>query len=68
MSYFLHAGTKKDQDQHWVTSGGRVMNAIGIGSNLEESLKNAYSQSEKVSWSGIQIRKDIGQKALTQNT
>ncbi|PIS10868.1 MAG: phosphoribosylamine--glycine ligase [Bdellovibrio sp. CG10_big_fil_rev_8_21_14_0_10_47_8] len=59
-SYFLHAGTKKDSQDHWLTRGGRVLNAIGLGSSLKESLQNAYSQAGKVRWMGLQKRMDIG--------
>jgi phosphoribosylamine--glycine ligase len=62
-SYFIHSGTKKTNGQ-WLTNGGRVLGAIGIGSNLEESLKTAYSQADKVSWQGLQLRKDIGKNFL----
>lgn len=58
-SYFLHAGTKKT-DTGWLTGGGRVLNALGIGSTKEEALQKAYEQSEKVNWPGMQKRKDIG--------
>ena len=64
-SYFLHAGTDKKEDQ-WVTAGGRVMNAIGLGSDLKEALNNSYQQLEKANWSGMQFRKDIGKKATTR--
>ena len=63
-SYFLHAGTKLQEDKEWVTHGGRVLNAVGLGSDLKESLKLAYEQAAKVSWEGLQMRKDIGQKVL----
>ncbi|MCB0407601.1 MAG: phosphoribosylamine--glycine ligase [Bdellovibrionales bacterium] len=63
-SYFLHAGTSKTPDGKWVTNGGRVLNAIGLGSSLKESLSHAYKQAEKVYWKNVQIRKDIGQKVL----
>ena len=58
-AYFLHAGTKKIDNQ-WRTGGGRVLNALGIGSTKEEALKNAYKQSEQIHWPGMQKRKDIG--------
>ena len=64
-SYFLHAGTALDGDR-WVTAGGRVMNAIGLGHDLTQALEKSYQQLEKASWSGIQYRKDIGKKA-TEN-
>lgn len=64
LHYVLHAGTKKDPDGNWITNGGRVLNAIGVGKTLEEALKNAYEIAGKINWAGIQIRKDIGSKVL----
>ncbi|MCB9025891.1 MAG: phosphoribosylamine--glycine ligase [Bdellovibrionaceae bacterium] len=63
-SYFLHAGTSLNKDKEWLTHGGRVLNAIGLGSDLKESIQIAYNQASKVSWEGMQMRKDIGQKIL----
>lgn len=62
LSYFLHAGTKKSHSGEWLTSGGRVLNAIGLGSSLEESLEKAYQQSTKAQWMGLLKRTDIGEK------
>ena len=59
-SYFLHAGTKKNEKGDWVTHGGRVLNAVAIGSNMTEALKNSYRQAHQVTWTGIQMRSDIG--------
>lgn len=63
-SYFLHAGTKTSNDGGWATGGGRVLNAIGLGSTLEEARSNAYQQAESVTWKNMQMRKDIGNKVL----
>lgn len=60
-SYFLHAGTRAQGDA-WVTNGGRVLNSIGIGSTREEALKHAYALIDFCKWSGMQFRRDIGQK------
>lgn len=60
--YFLHAGTKKISQTKWVTAGGRVLNAIGLGNSLNESIKNAYEIASKVTWPGLQMRHDIGKK------
>jgi phosphoribosylamine--glycine ligase len=60
-SYFIHAGTKKGVDS-WQTNGGRVVCSMGLGSNLQEALKHAYHQADKISWQGLQFRKDIGHK------
>lgn len=66
-SYFLHAGTGKDSHGQWVTKGGRVLNAVGLGSHLKESLKNAYSQTQKAKWMGLQMRSDIGSKSSSES-
>ena len=58
-SYFLHSGTGKVNNQ-WVTDGGRVLNAIGIGKSKEESIKQAYEQCAHVHWSECAKRNDIG--------
>lgn len=63
-SYFLHAGSKKDSHGQWLTNGGRVLNSVGLGSSLQESLNKAYEQSSKVSWMGLQKRSDIGKKQI----
>ena len=63
-SYFLHAGTDNDKSSLWITIGGRVMNAVGIGSTLAEAIENSYRQAKNISWTGMQMRKDIGKKAL----
>jgi phosphoribosylamine--glycine ligase len=60
-SYFLHAGTQKD-DRDWVTSGGRVLNSVGVGATVREALAQAYLQAKKAQWLGLQMRKDIGAK------
>lgn len=57
--YFLHAGTRRENGR-FVTNGGRVLNAIGIGGDLAEALRNAYAVADKVQWPGRQMRKDIG--------
>lgn len=61
-SYFLHAGTAK-KDGHWVTNGGRVLNAIGMGSSRAEALREAYSQAKHAQWRGQLMRSDIGAKS-----
>jgi phosphoribosylamine--glycine ligase len=59
--YFLHAGTSRDGSGRWVTNGGRVLGAVGIGSSKEEAIRQAYLQSSKVRWQGQRLRGDIGQ-------
>lgn len=65
-SYILHAGTSlhariDDSDGEYVTSGGRVLNAVGLSEHsLEEALRQAYLAAEAVRWPGCQMRRDIG--------
>ena len=66
-SYFLHAGTSREASGQWLTSGGRVLNAIGLGSTVSEALAQAYSLVKEVTWRGIHFRKDIGQKQIGSN-
>lgn len=62
-SYLLHAGTLKTQ-KGWTVNGGRVMNAVGIGSTIREAIKKSYEISDSVQWTGRQNRGDIGKKYL----
>jgi phosphoribosylamine--glycine ligase len=58
-SYFVHAGTKRE-GTHWVTNGGRVLGAVGVGSSVKEAVRNAYHQAQQAKWPGQQFRMDIG--------
>ncbi len=60
----FHAGTKLNENGELVTNGGRVLGVSAIGKTLEEALAKAYKAIEKISFEGMQYRKDIGQKAL----
>lgn len=62
-SYFVHAGTKK-MNSLWVTNGGRVLGAVGVGQTPQESIKEAYLLASKVHCSGLQFRTDIGQSQI----
>jgi phosphoribosylamine--glycine ligase len=60
-SYVLHAGTRWDQGQRaWVTAGGRVLNAIGLGRDLREAKASAYAKAKEIAYPGMQMRSDIG--------
>lgn len=58
----FHAGSKKINGA-WVSSGGRVLNVTGRGHNVAEALRVAYAAVEKISFSGMQYRRDIGRQA-----
>jgi phosphoribosylamine--glycine ligase len=54
----FHAGTNADSGR-LVSSGGRVLNVIGRGPNLEEARSVAYSAVGSISLPGMQYRRDI---------
>ena len=62
-SHFVHAGTKIE-DGVLKTSGGRVAGVVAHAETLPECLKLNYEALSKVSFRGMQFRKDIGQKGL----
>jgi len=49
-----------------VTVGGRVLGVTALGANLDAALQRAYETVAKISFEGMQYRKDIGQKALAR--
>lgn len=59
----FHAGTT-EKDGQIVTAGGRVLGVTALGKTIPEAIANVYRAVEKISWDGVQYRKDIGQKAL----
>jgi len=59
----FHAGTAR-QNGHLVTSGGRVLTIVGRGATYREAIETSYAAASKVSFEGMQFRRDIGRKAL----
>jgi len=61
----FHAGTSL-KDGKIVNAGGRVLGVTGLGSTVAEAIECAYSAVDKINWSGVHFRKDIGRKALNR--
>jgi phosphoribosylamine--glycine ligase len=59
----FQAGTAKHNGD-LVTAGGRVMTVVGRGSTYREAINTAYAATSKISFDGMQYRRDIGRKAL----
>jgi len=59
----FHAGSKKEK-QKFVSWGGRVLNVVATGPDLEQALKRAYEAIGPVQFDGMVYRKDIGYRAL----
>ena len=63
-SLVFHAGTKIDENNNIVTSGGRVLAITSIADTLEEALKKSYNSAQIIDFEGKTYRKDIGQDIL----
>ena len=60
----FHAGTKSDPNGQLVTNGGRVMAVTCLDNDLRTSLKKCYDNIEKIKFTGMYFRKDIGEDML----
>ncbi len=58
-----HAGTAIQQGR-LVTAGGRVLTVVGRGDDHAQAVGRAYAGASKISFDGMQYRRDIGRKAL----
>ena len=58
-----HAGTAR-RDGQLVTAGGRVLTVVGRGAEFSEAIARAYEGAQRISFDGMQYRRDIGRKAL----
>ena len=61
----FHAGTS-EQNGQVVTSGGRVLCAVGLGNNVTEAQANAYQLVQAISWDDVYYRTDIGHRAVAR--
>ena len=55
----FHAGAKYDNEDV-VTSGGRVMAVTAFGSDYKKALEQAYNEVSKITFEGMNYRKDLG--------
>jgi phosphoribosylamine--glycine ligase len=58
----FHAATAV-KDGGFVTAGGRVLTVVGRGSTFDAAIERAYAGVSKISFDGMQFRRDIGRKA-----
>ncbi len=61
----FHAGTKIDRDRV-ATSGGRVFGLTAWADGIEAAVKQVYANIDKVSFDGMQYRRDIAKRALQE--
>ena len=59
----FHAGTKiKECCGMLQTAGGRVLGVTGMGATLDDAIKTAYKATEKIDFTDLHKRTDIGIK------
>jgi phosphoribosylamine---glycine ligase len=61
----FHAGTFREHDLV-LTSGGRVLCAVGLGDSVSEAQREAYALLAPVHFAGMQLRRDIGYRAIAR--
>jgi phosphoribosylamine--glycine ligase len=59
----FHAGTRS-QSARVLTSGGRVLCAVGLGSTVSAAQAEAYGLVNSITWPGAQFRQDVGYRAV----
>jgi phosphoribosylamine---glycine ligase len=61
----FHSGTER-LGAGWATQGGRILSVTGWGPDLRAALDRAYRAGEKIRFTGMQYRRDIGHRALAR--
>lgn len=56
----FHSGTAWNPEGQLITAGGRVLGVTATADNLQKALNRAYEAAGRISWQGIQYRRDIG--------
>ncbi|HKE46307.1 MAG TPA: phosphoribosylamine--glycine ligase [Steroidobacteraceae bacterium] len=63
----FHAGTRLAEGKV-VTSGGRVLCAVGLGDTVRQARREAYTLVGSIQWSDAHFRHDIGYRAIARET
>jgi phosphoribosylamine---glycine ligase len=61
----FHAGTQRLSGQV-LTSGGRVLCAVGLGERVSDAQRAAYALAQCIHYDGMQYRRDIGYHAIAR--
>ena len=62
-AHVFHAGTAM-QDGQVVTAGGRVLCVTALGDTVKIAQKRAYEVADGIAFDGMQMRRDIGWRAI----
>lgn len=55
-----HAGTRRNAAGAWETHGGRVLAVVAGGEDRASAVSAAHAAAERISFDGLQRRRDIG--------
>ncbi len=55
----FHAGTKVDANGQLLTQGGRVLNVVALGADLDQTRNRAYDALKQIHFNGMAYRMDI---------
>lgn len=58
----FHAGTGR-RGEEWITQGGRVLGVTALGKTVSDARQRAYRAVDRISFRGMQYRRDIGASA-----
>jgi len=64
-AHVFHAGTAQHHGQT-VTAGGRVLCVTALGDNVRAAQKRAYEVAQPIRFDGMQMRRDIGYRAIAK--
>ena len=62
----FHAGTHVGPGGEVLTSGGRVLCAVGLGDTVGAAQREAYALVDAIHWRDAQFRRDIGYRAIAR--
>jgi phosphoribosylamine--glycine ligase len=60
----FHAGTARAADGSIITNGGRVLGVTALGSTIADAVRQAYRAAGHIHFAGMQMRRDIGHRAI----
>ena len=61
----FHAGTSRAANGSYTATGGRVLGVTAAAAHLRTALDLCYHSLGKISWQGMQFRRDIGRSATS---
>ena len=62
--FVFHSCTEKNIYRETITTGGRILSVVAIGSTLHKATENAYETVELIDFKGKKYRKDIAKQRV----